>query len=190
MSTATILKEETTACGGVDVLNDVKEYYGQVLTGTEDLKTNACSTAGRPPEHVRLALKNIHPDVLSKYYGCGFVAPELLKGLRVLDLGCGAGCDVYVLSQLVGEEGEVVGVDMTDEQLAIARGYEDWHRAKFGYQKSNVKFVQGYIERLNELSALESESFDLIVSNCVINLSPDKPAVFREAFRLLKPGES
>lgn len=185
MSTA---KEEITASGGEDVLDEVKEYYGQVLAGSEDLKTNACTTAGRPPEHVRQALMNVHPEVISKYYGCGFVAPDLLKGLRVLDLGCGAGRDVYVLAQLVGEEGEVVGVDMTDEQLSTARRYQDWHRAKFGYKKGNVKFLQGYIERLNELKTLESESFDLIVSNCVINLSPDKPAVFREAFRLLKPG--
>lgn len=169
------------------VIDEVKEYYGEILAGTKDLKTNACTTCTSPPSYVRTALKNIHPDVISKFYGCGFVCPPLLRGLRVLDLGCGAGRDIYILSQLVGEEGEVVGVDMTEEQLATGRRLSDWHRNKFGYAKSNVHFVQGYIERLEELD-LAPASFDLIVSNCVINLSPDKASVVRGIYRLLKPG--
>jgi len=92
---------------------------------------------------------------------------------------------VYIASQLVGPKGRVVGVDMTQEQLDVAVEWKDWHAKEFGY--SNVDFKLGYIERLNELD-LGSESFDVIVSNCVINLSPDKEAVLREAYRLLKPG--
>ncbi|OHC71962.1 MAG: methyltransferase type 11, partial [Rhodoferax sp. RIFCSPLOWO2_12_FULL_60_11] len=104
---------------------------------------------------------------------------------RVLDLGCGSGRDVYALAQLVGPEGEVVGVDMTDEQLAVARAHQAHHTEVFGY--SNTKFLHGYIERLDELG-LEPASFDVIVSNCVVNLSPDKDAVLAGVQRLLKPG--
>lgn len=94
---------------------------------------------------------------------------------------------MYLLSQLVGEGGLVVGVDMTPEQLEVARRYEDWHRNKFRYAKSNVRFLQGYIERLGDLG-LEEASFDVVISNCVINLSPDKEAVLHQAYRLLKEG--
>jgi SAM-dependent methyltransferase len=102
------------------------------------------------PAHLRQALSNVHPDVTAKYYGCGLVAPELLQGLRVLDLGCGAGRDCYVLSQLVGEYGSVVGVDMSAAQLATATATEEWHRVRFGYARSNVRFVQRRLETLLE----------------------------------------
>jgi len=127
----------------------------------------------------------IHPEVLSRYYGCGLVCPSLLEGCRILDLGSGSGRDVYALAQLVGKEGQIVGVDMTEEQLAVAENYHAHHAKTFGYD--NVIFKQGYIEKLDELG-LETGSFDVIVSNCVINLSPDKDAVLREVHRLLKPG--
>jgi ubiquinone/menaquinone biosynthesis C-methylase UbiE len=107
--------------------------------------------------------------------------------MRILDLGCGSGRDCYVLSQLVGENGYVVGVDMTPEQLAIANQYVDYHTDKYGYSKPNVEFKHGYIEQLDKLG-LADKSFDIIVSNCVINLSPDKEAVLREAYRVLKTG--
>jgi SAM-dependent methyltransferase len=113
------------------------------------------------------------------------VVPPLLAGARVLDLGCGAGQDCYVLSQLIGPSGSVVGVDMTEEQLEVAERHRQWHAEQFGY--ANVAFREGYIERLDELQ-LTDGSFDVIVSNCVINLVPDKAAVLREAFRLLKTG--
>ncbi len=132
-------------------------------------------------------LANVHPEVVAKYYGCGIVVPAELAGRRVLDLGSGSGRDSYILAQLVGPSGEVVGVDMTDEQLATANGQLAWHQSRFGYAQGNVRFLKGYIERLDELG-LAPESFDVIVSNCVINLSVDKPAVFRGALRLLKPG--
>ncbi|MEJ1381170.1 MAG: methyltransferase domain-containing protein [Candidatus Sedimenticola sp. (ex Thyasira tokunagai)] len=165
----------------------VKEYYGQILQHSNDLKTDACCTTSGMPAHLKQAMANIHPEVSARYYGCGLVRPQSLKGMHILDLGSGSGRDCYLLAQLVGEEGSIIGVDMTDEQLEVANRHIDWHRDKFGYAKSNVEFRKGYIERLNELG-LEDNSFDIIVSNCVINLSPDKEAVLREAYRLLKPG--
>ena len=167
--------------------DSVQEYYGKVLQGSHDLKTDACCTDGQLPGYLKQAMGRVHDEVAVRYYGCGLVIPQQLEGLRILDLGSGSGRDCYVLSQLVGEQGFVLGVDMTDEQLDVARRHVDWHREQFGYRKSNVEFRKGYIEKLDELG-LESESFDLIISNCVINLSPDKEAVLREAWRLLKPG--
>ncbi len=165
----------------------VQDYYGKVLGSSADLKTDACCTPEAMPAHVRSALADIHPEVQARYYGCGLVIPERLAGLRVLDLGCGSGRDVFLLAKLVGEAGEVVGVDMTPEQLAVAREHEAWHAARFGYAAPNTRFVEGYIEKLGELD-LAQGSFDLVVSNCVINLSPDKEAVLRGVFDLLRPG--
>ena len=165
----------------------VEEYYGKVLTSSSDLKTNACTTSCAPSSDIKALLKNIHNEVSSRYYGCGLVYPPLLEGLRILDLGCGSGQDCYVLAQMVGERGEVVGVDMTDEQLDVARRHVDWHTQAFGYSRPNVRFLKGYIEKLDQLD-LEPGSFDVIVSNCVINLSIDKAAVLREAAKLLREG--
>ena len=165
----------------------VQDYYGRTLQSSADLKTSACCDASALPAALKPVLGRIHPEVLARYYGCGLVSPPLLEGCRVLDLGCGSGRDVYALAQLVGEHGEVVGVDMTPEQLAVARRHEDYHREAFGFARSNVRFLEGYIERLGELG-LEDASFDVIVSNCVINLCPDKAAVLREVFRLLRAG--
>jgi len=163
----------------------VQDYYGRHLQGSKDLKTDACCDASHVPDWLKILLKNIHPDVLARYYGCGLVCPPLLEGCRVLDLGSGSGRDVYALAQLVGPTGEVVGVDMTDEQLAVAEEHRDFHAETFGYD--NVRFLKGYIEKLDELD-LAPASFDVIVSNCVINLSPDKKAVLDGVRRLLKPG--
>ncbi len=165
----------------------VKEYYGKILNGSSDLQTNACCTDTDIPNHLKQAMSNIHPEVSARYYGCGLIAPQELTGTRILDLGSGSGRDCYLLAQLVGEQGSVVGVDMTEEQLEVANKHVEWHRDQFGYSRSNVEFKLGHIERLHELG-LEDNSFDIIVSNCVINLSPDKDAVLREAYRLLKPG--
>lgn len=161
-----------------------RDYYGQVLQGSIDLKTDACRTAEAPPPAIREALANVHPEVKARYYGCGLIAPEAMAGMRVLDLGSGSGQDAYLLAQLVGATGSVVGVDTTPEQLAVARDHLDWHAERFGYR--NVEFIEGDIERLDALG-LEAESFDIIVSNCVINLVDDKAKVFRDAHRLLKP---
>ena len=163
----------------------VQDYYGRQLQGTTDLKTSACCDISAMPEWLKPLLARIHPEVLSRYYGCGLVCPPLLEGCRVLDLGCGSGRDVYALAQLVGPTGSVVGVDMTDEQLAVARAHQPYHANAFGYD--NVTFLHGYIERLADLG-LAPGSFDVIVSNCVVNLSPDKDAVLAGVQQLLKPG--
>jgi SAM-dependent methyltransferase len=163
----------------------VREYYGRELQSSADLKTSACCDPSEIPAWLRPVLANIHPFVLARYYGCGLACPSLLEGLRVLDLGCGAGRDAYALAQLVGPEGSVVGVDMTAEQLAIAEEYRGHHAEAFGFD--NVRFLDGYIERLDALD-LEPGSFDVIVSNCVVNLSTDKEAVLRGVHRLLREG--
>jgi SAM-dependent methyltransferase len=165
----------------------VQEYYGKTLQHSGDLQTNACCTDGDLPSYLKQALSNIHDEVAARYYGCGLVSPQLLEGMRILDLGSGSGRDCYLLAQLVGEQGFVLGVDMTDEQLAVANRHIEWHRERFCYARSNVAFRKGHIEQLDQLGLTEN-SFDIIVSNCVINLSPDKEAVLREAWRLLKPG--
>lgn len=167
------------------MLDIVKDYYGRQLQTSADLQTSACCDISDTPAWLRPLLARIHPEVSERYYGCGLVCPPLLTGARVLDLGSGSGRDVYALAQLVGAEGEVVGVDMTDEQLAVAERHRGWHADQFGF--ANVSFRKGYIERLGELGFADG-SFDVIVSNCVINLSPDKDAVLREVHRLLKPG--
>ena len=165
----------------------VQEYYGRILERSEDLKTDACCTTDALPPHVAATVEEIHEEVRDRYYGCGLVLPEALDGCRVLDLGCGSGRDCYLLSKLVGPTGRVVGVDMTEAQLAVARRHRDFHARAFGFAEPNVDFHLGYIECLDAL-ALEPESFDVIVSNCVINLSPDKAAVLAGAYDLLKPG--
>ena len=169
------------------MLDHVKDYYGKTLQNSDDLQTDACCTLEAPPDHIKTILGKIHDEVASRYYGCGLVSPDELKGLRILDLGSGSGRDVYLLSALVGEQGFVAGVDMTDEQLDVAKRHVDYHAEQFGYAKPNVAFYKGYIEKLDELP-FEDGSFDLIISNCVINLSPDKDAVLEQAHRLLAPG--
>lgn len=163
----------------------VQAYYGQTLQSSADLKTSACCEIADTPSWFKSLLTRVHPEVSARYYGCGLVCPPLLEGTRVLDLGCGAGRDVYVLAQLVGRNGRVIGVDMTDEQLAVAERHRAYHRDAFGFD--NVEFKHGFIERLDELG-IPAGSIDVIVSNCVVNLSPDKDAVLREVYRLLKPG--
>ena len=167
------------------MLEQVKAYYGQELQCSDDLRTNACCDADAVPERLRPLLARVHPDVRNRYYGCGLVAPPLLDGLRVLDLGCGSGRDVYLLAQLVGAGGEVVGVDMTAAQLAMAEAHRQHHADLFGY--GNVRFLEGRIEQLDALP-LEPGSFDVVISNCVLNLSVDKPAVLQGVRRLLKIG--
>lgn len=167
------------------MLESVQNYYGKVLQNSSDLKTSACCDVSNMPEWLKPLLAKLHPEVTERYYGCGLVAPAVLEGAKVLDLGSGSGRDCYLLAQLVGSQGRVVGVDMTVEQLAVANAHLQYHAEQFGF--ANVEFRQGYIENLDALG-LADASFDVIVSNCVINLSPDKDSVLREAYRLLKQG--
>ncbi len=125
-------------------------------------------TANLPPEAVRASLGCGNPTALS----------ELHAGETVLDLGSGGGIDVLLSARRVGPSGKVYGLDMTDEMLALARENQRTAGAV------NVEFLKGEIEAI----PLPSASVDVVISNCVINLSPDKPQVLREAFRVLKPG--
>ncbi len=163
----------------------MQEYYGKTLTNTKDLATNACCVGAMPTKY-GLILKELHPDVTSKFYGCGSPIPDCLEGCVVLDLGCGGGTDCFVASKLVGPAGLVIGVDMTEEMISTAVKYQEYHREKFGLAKSNISFRQGRIQDLRGL--VEDSSVDVVISNCVINLVPSKLEVFKEIFRVLKPG--
>jgi ubiquinone/menaquinone biosynthesis C-methylase UbiE len=166
----------------------LREYYGKVLQKSEDLQTGACCTGVNGlSKAAKRALGEINDEVLERFYGCGSPLPPLLAGCTVLDLGCGTGRDVFLASRLVGPDGQVIGVDMTEEQLAVARRNLDSQMECFGYTTPNVEFHQGYIEDLVALG-IEDHSVDVVISNCVINLSPDKHSVFSEIFRVLKPG--
>ena len=158
----------------------VREHYA------ERIKSNA-SCCG--PSDCCSTDSNLYPaDLLATLpdgesaisYGCGdpITLASLLPGQTVLDLGSGAGLDCFFAAKQVGESGHVIGVDMTPEMLERARG----SAKRLGL--SNVEFRQGYIEDL----PVDSNTVDVIISNCVINLSPDKPRVFAEIFRVLKPG--
>jgi len=171
----------------ITTLDTVKEYYGKILRGTRDLKTSACCCADAVPENHKKILAEIDSEILERFYGCGSPIPPALDGCTVLDLGCGSGRDVFLVSRLVGPDGFVIGVDMTEEQLAVARRHQDAQAEKFGYNKSNVDFRTGYIEDLSSLGSADN-SIDVVISNCVINLSPQKERVFSEIFRVLKPG--
>ena len=168
--------------------DQVREYYGRTLGGSDDLHTDAphCETAP-PPKYVRDVMPLLADEVIARFYGCGSPIPPALEGATVLDLGCGTGRDVYVLSKLVGPTGRVIGVDMTPEQLEVAQRYQQEQAERFGFAESNVEFRLGYIEDLASCG-IEDESVDLVVSNCVVNLSPFKQMVMDEVFRVLKPG--
>ena len=165
----------------------ISDYYGKVLKNKKDLKTNACCTLEKLPAYVQEPLKLIEEEIQNKYYGCGTPFPLALQGTKVLDLGCGTGRDCFVISYLTGQKGEVVGIDMTDEQLEIANRYLPVQMKKFGFNKPNIRFYKGYIEQLEKLGVMPSY-FDVVVSNCVVNLSPDKEAVLSGVYRALKEG--
>lgn len=125
-------------------------------------------------------LTTVPTDVASTSYGCGdpITLASLHPGQTVLDLGSGAGLDCLLATQKVGPEGRVIGVDMTPEMIERAQKNAERVNA------TNVEFRQGYLEDL----PVENDTVDVIISNCVINLSPDKEKVFSEAFRVLAPG--
>jgi SAM-dependent methyltransferase len=165
----------------------VRDYYGRVLQRTSDLKTSACCVADRLPTGITKIMEKIDPEILDRFYGCGVIAPAVLEGKKILDLGCGTGRDVFVLSKLVGPQGSVVGIDMTEAQLKIGKRHTESYAKAIGHKSSNITLCQGYIEDLESVG-IKSESIDLVVSNCVINLSPAKERVFSEIFRVLRPG--
>ena len=166
----------------------VREYYGTTLQGSDDLKTDACCCDDEDlTPSLKKALAQIDDEILSRFYGCGSPIPPMLEGCTVLDLGCGTGRDVFVVSKLVGPKGQVFGVDMTPEQIEVAQRLTAHQMAVFGYATPNVTFCYGHMEDLKSLGIADA-SIDVVISNCVINLSPDKETVFSEIFRVLKPG--
>ncbi len=170
-----------------DTLREVQNYYGETLGNNGDLKTSACCSTESVPDYQKEILKQIDDEVLIKFYGCGSPIPLGIEGKTVLDLGCGTGRDVYLAAKLVGPEGFVIGVDMTDNQLAVAERHVESQTTRFGFSKPNVDFRKGFIENLAGIG-IEDNSVDVVISNCVINLSPEKEKVFSEIFRVLKPG--
>jgi len=181
------VSEQQLQASKQQITNQVKDYYSNSLNSSADLKTSACCPAQAPPSYLAPLLDNIHPQIKDSFYGCGSPLPLAAEGCTVLDLGCGTGRDVYLLSQLVGETGEVIGIDMTDRPLDIARSHIDWHCDRFTYANPNMRFKKGNIENLTSCG-IKDNCIDIIISNCVINLSPDKEAVFKEIYRVLKPG--
>ena len=127
-------------------------------------------------------LAHIPPEVVERFYGCGspVASAAPTAGETLVDLGSGAGIDCFIGARRVGREGRVVGIDMTDQMLAVARESQPKVAAALGY--SNVEFRQGFLEHI----PLEDRTAHIVTSNCVINLSPDKPAVFREIWRVLR----
>lgn len=164
----------------------VKSYYGKELKSSSDLKTNACCTVDSYPEHIKSILPLIAEEIIDKFYGCGSPIPSAIEGLKILDIGCGTGKDSYILSKLVGEKGFVVGIDMTQEQIEIAKKYINYHTKKFGYKKPNISFIHDYIENIDRY--FKSNSFDIVISNCVVNLIEDKETVLKKIYNLLKEG--
>jgi SAM-dependent methyltransferase len=164
-----------------------KAYAGRVTAATEDAEESCCSCGdGASVEEAALRMGYSEQDLegvpegANLGLGCGapLTHARVQPGETVLDLGSGAGFDAFIAARAVGPEGRVIGVDMTPEMVAKA----EQNAAASGI--TNTDFRLGQIEALPVADA----EVDVIVSNCVINLSPDKPAVFREAFRALKPG--
>lgn len=112
-----------------DIQSEVKEYYGERLESKADLQTNACCLAeeGLTPKQADV-LSKVHEEVQAKFYGCGSPIPPVVEGATILDLGSGSGTDVYMASGLVGEKGRVIGVDMTEAQVEVAKKHQEYHR--------------------------------------------------------------
>jgi arsenite methyltransferase len=171
----------------------VQEHYGAIARSLNVVQPSAASCCGNAEAPAASAcscnssalydpalLEGLPVDVIGLSLGCGdpVTIASLKPGETVLDLGSGGGIDCFLAARQVGETGYVIGVDMTPDMLAKANA----NKAKMGI--TNVEFRQGYIEAM----PVENNTIDAIMSNCVINLSPDKSAVFNEAFRVLKPG--
>lgn len=169
-----------------DIKKIVKENYGKIAQQNSSCcGSGSCCGGGNLDDLSRIIgysdaqLTNV-PDGANLGLGCGnpLAIASLKKGDVVLDLGSGAGFDAFLASRKVGDSGKVIGVDMTNEMVKRARK----NAAKGNY--TNVEFRKGDIEEL----PVDDDSIDVIISNCVINLAPDKKRVFKEAYRVLKPG--
>lgn len=163
----------------------LREYYGRHLKSKSDLSQKSCCT-DETQKRFQHILDLIPEEVKARHYGCGCPVPQDdLTGLKVLDLGSGAGVDAFILSRLVGQSGFVYGIDMTDEQLEVATSNVPSVMKTFGYQNANVHFYKDFIE---VAESIRDSSIDLVISDCVINLSPRKDLVFNTIHRVLKEG--
>ena len=169
------------------VHDQVRTYYGETLASTADLKTTACCSDEAVPEHHKPVLALLPDEVMSQFYGCGSPIPPALGGQTVLDLGCGTGRDAFVAAAMAGPTGRVIGVDMTPSQVAVAQRHEGAVARALGFSTPTTDFRLGQIEDLAALG-LADASVDVVISNCVLNLAPDKETVFREIARVLRPG--
>ncbi|MFH1227927.1 MAG: arsenite methyltransferase [Planctomycetota bacterium] len=164
----------------------VKAGYGKIAKSESSCCSSGCGCGGGQTQSISRGIGysdaeiNDVPAGANLGLGCGnpLALASLKLGETVLDLGSGAGFDCFLASRKVGPKGRVIGVDMTPEMIAKARA----NARKGNY--ANVEFRASEIENL----PVDDNSVDIIISNCVINLSPDKPAVFKEAFRVLRPG--
>ena len=172
-----------------EVRKTVREGYAQIAKQERSCCAPASSCCGSSADLAQTISRNIGytneelgsvPGGANLGLGCGnpVALASLAEGETVLDLGSGAGFDCFLAAKRVGETGRVIGVDMTSEMIEKARE----NAQKGGYQ--NVEFRLGEIENI----PAADNSVDVVISNCVINLSPDKGKVFQEAFRVLKPG--
>lgn len=163
------------------------------MTTTREVVKNTYSSAAIQPQPGlccpkdyadKSTTEHIPSDAFDFNYGCGspVLKSEIKEGEHVVDLGSGVGIDCFVASKIVGAKGKVTGIDMTDEMLGKAKNYAKDVGKTLGY--SNVEFKKGFIESM----PLEDGTVDVVVSNCVLNLSSDKEAVFRDIARVLKPG--
>jgi len=156
---------------------DVRDFYSKAaVTAQESL---CCPTKYQPDD-----LSHIPKEVLEISYGCGSPVDRTVirPGEVMVDLGSGGGIDCFIAAKHVGSTGRVIGIDMTEDMLAKARKNAVVVSKNLGY--SNLEFKQGFLEAI----PMEDHSVDLVTSNCVINLSPQKNEVFREIHRILKPG--
>jgi ubiquinone/menaquinone biosynthesis C-methylase UbiE len=152
----------------------VREYYS---AAAEEPQANLCC----PTKYDADTIAHIPQDVIDRFYGCGspVTLANVKPGETVVDLGSGAGIDVFIAAKLVGATGKAIGVDMTDAMLEVAAENKPRVSAALGYDV--VDFRKGYLEQI----PVETGSADVITSNCVVNLSPDKPRVFEEMWRVL-----
>jgi SAM-dependent methyltransferase len=169
----------TPHLGASPIHETVREHYAERIKSSASCCADNCCSPESNLYPVDL-LTTVPSDISSTSYGCGdpITLASLKPGQTVLDLGSGAGLDCLLASQKVGSEGRVIGVDMTPEMIERAQANAKRVNA------TNVEFRHGFLEEL----PVESNTVDVIISNCVINLSPDKEKVFNEAFRVLAPG--